>query len=145
MQIPLSDVLGDKSGSVKIEESWSKYVPEQIGANAPVEKEFDREKAVMDAIGKTRERRLNSVLQTPQEKPVQSSEPFCHHFFVFKGRKLEYIGSKEIDTSKFAKDISGRFFREWLKSSFPGRKDYDEIVAFDDNMSMKQFASLVNI
>ena len=44
--IPLSDFLKPP----KIEESWSKYVPEVSGANAPIEPEIDHEKLIMEAL-----------------------------------------------------------------------------------------------
>ena len=68
-----------------------------------------------------------------------------YHFFLLSDGKLELIGSKEMDVSKFAKDVSGRFFREWLKKSFPDRRDYDDIVSFDDHTTMKDIVDLLNI
>ena len=79
--------------------------------------------------------------------PMKVIGPLRHHFFVMstKDKKLDYIGSAEMDTSKFAKDVSGRFFREWLKKSFPDRNDYEEIISFDDNTTLKEIVELLGV
>ena len=148
--IPLTQVLGERDKPVKIEESWSRDVPNALGANVPSIPEIDRSinsiKAAVEATHKLREGRMKEANSKPGPiVPLKVIGPLHHHFFVLKGKKLELIGSKEMDASKFAKDVSGRFFREWLKKSFPDRRDYDDIVSFDDNMTLKDMVDLLGV
>ena len=162
-KIPLTDVLGDNTTSgnvIRVEESWSKDVIQEVGANAQqVVTEFNRDTAIPDAVKKTLERReLQARLRAEGFKPFDNGngenfnrvipllqKPLEHHFFVFRGRKLEYIGSQVLDVTRFEKDISGRFFREWLKKNFPSRKDYDDIVSFDDKQTVKEIVDLLRM
>ena len=145
-RVPISDILGDRNGTVRVEESWSKDVPSTVGAEAPVEMtEINREAIFKTVAGKSG-RRLPQTIPSPVHgAQLDKRENLNHHFFVLKGRKLEFIGSKELDASKFAKDVSGRFYREWLKGAFPGRKDYEDIVSFDDNQTLKDMAELLEM
>ena len=144
--LPISAVLGDRNGLVTVEESLSKDLPNDVGANAPVQ-EFNRQDAIFSAVKRQSGRRSMTVsvpspAQTPNMAVIRPSQ---YHFFVIKGKKLEFIGTKEMPAEKFAKDISGRFFREWLRQSFPGRRDYDDICVWDDNTKLKEITDLLGI
>lgn len=148
-EIPISKVLGVKGGQVKIERSWAEDVPGAVGANAPPVPEFNRESEILAAI--KRRRNPHEVKEWPQleelKQPavngIQALPKF--HFFVLKGRKLEWIGSTGMDKSKFANDVSGRFFRGWIEKTFPGRRDYMDIVSFDDNARLKDIVELLEM
>lgn len=159
--IPISAALGDRNADVKVEESWSKDVPSAIGANAPVE-EFNRTKAIELALRRPSGRRSPEPQNLSQAQEMRKSilngiedhanlaiiKPFPmlkHHFFVVDGRKMVFIGSKEIDVTKFQKDLSGRFFREWLKKNFPGRRDYDDICVWNDATTLKEITDLLGM
>lgn len=152
-QLPISAALGERNAPVKIEESWSKDVPATVGANAPVE-EFNRTKAIELALRRPSGRRLPEPIAI---RPIAGNfvggglgmrvelAPMQHHFFVVDGKKLVFIGSKEIDVTKFQKDLSGRFFREWLKTNFPGRRDYDDICVWNDLTPLKEITDLLGM
>lgn len=147
-QLPISAVLGDRNAPVKIDESWSKDVPASIGANAPIT-EFDRTRAIMHAVQRPSARRmpepvnLKIVQSGSDQSYVEASQ--MHHFFAVDGKELVFIGSKEIDVTKFQKDLSGRFFREWLKQNFPGRRDYDDICVWNDATPLKEITDLLGM
>lgn len=152
-RVPIAELLGDPNGSVKSEESWSKFLPTDAGAAAPV-REFNREKAIQEAIKRPSERRtLKSVVPAgnvasilpPRQMQVIREEPAVFHFFVVKGKRIELIGSGECPIEKFERDLSGRFFREWLKKSFPGRKDYDDICVWNDLTPLKEITELLEM
>jgi hypothetical protein len=150
--LPISAALGDRNVDVQVEESWSKDVPASMGANAPVE-ELNRSKLIAEALKHKSARRSPEPTINPQPyhggpaRPVLSviAPSTQHHFFVVDGRKLTFIGSKEIDVSKFQKDLSGRFFREWLKKNFPGRRDYDDICVWNDATPLKEITDLLGM
>ena len=51
MSIPKKDILPHPDDfRCKVEESWSKYVPEETGVNAPIEPEFNRTAAILKAV-----------------------------------------------------------------------------------------------
>lgn len=51
INIPKSDILPHPDlFRCKVEESWSKYVTEETGANAPIDEPFNREAAILKAI-----------------------------------------------------------------------------------------------
>jgi len=147
--IPIDTILGDREKGVTVEESWSKDLP-ATGAGAPeIIADFDREKILLGGV-KPSKRRMggNETFEPAQEGsprggPIQASK--LYHFFAIKGRKLELIGSKPCPVEKFAKDLSGRFFREWLKQSFPGRRDYDDICVWNDNAPLKEITDLLGV
>lgn len=153
---PIQTVLGDPvNGRVKVEESWSKDLPPEIGVNAPVVKEIKRDEDFLkNAVLKTQQsgRRTPKVNDTFDGKPQNGkpgpiectpTQPLMYHFFVIREKSLEFIGTKDMPVEKFSKDISGRFFREWLKKSFPGRNDYDDICVWDDNTNLKEITELL--
>lgn|SRR3990167_9062697 len=145
-RVPISEVLGDRNSSVKVEESWSKDVPVEAGASAQPLQEFDRTKAILAAVAKRKEPRPRPEGFEPHSSLQAVSRQ--HHFFVLNGKKLTFIGSKEMDASKFQKDVSGRFYREWLKKNFPelnGTVDWADIVSFADNQTLKDVAELMGM
>ena len=142
-EIPMSDVLGT---GVKVERSWSEDVPVRVGADAPAEPAFDRASEIEAAIKRKREglqMQMKSEIQREPGTPVNPNPK--HHFFVLKGRKLEFIGSHEVEVNLFRNDISGRFFREHLKKVFPGRRDYEDIVSFDGNIKLSEIVKLLEL
>ena len=142
--IPLSSVLGDRGhmgNVVKVEESWSKYVVPDAGVSVVDDVSFDREAAILAAAKRRREREANALNVEAHPSPQVKRGQF--HFFVLKGKVMDFIGSKEMDASKFSRDISGRFFREWLKKEFPGRSDYSEIISFEDKTTVKEIVELL--
>ena len=145
--VPLTQVLGDRGkvgNVVKIEGSWSSKVPGSVGAEAKVIPEFDRETAIIDAVKRRQEGR---VVQTEfEDHPlIVLRKGSCFNFFVLKGKTLEFIDSMEMDMKIFSKDVSGRFFREWLKKNFPNRVDYADIVSFEDSATMKEVVELLKV
>ena len=150
--LPISAALGERNADVKVEESWSKDVPATVGANAPVQ-EVNRSQLIAEAIKHRSGRRfpepMSAVRETlgSQRYPGKMMEIAStqHHFFVVDGRKLTFIGTKEIDVTKFQKDLSGRFFREWLKKNFPGRRDYDDICVWNDATPLKEITDLLGM
>ena len=134
------------------EASWSEHLPAIGGADAPVQPEFNRDQAIRAAIAERKEgRRVRPEVIDLPGIPAQAGvhtfpgKPTKYHFFVLDGKKMTFIGSKEMDVSRFQKDVSGRFFREWLKKEFPGRKDYDKIVSFDDKTTLKEITDLLGM
>jgi hypothetical protein len=148
-RVPLSEILGDGL-TTKVEESWSKDVPSSYGANAPIEMtEINREKIMQEVAGKSarrfpRPRTVgDEVMERAQLKVITPAE---HHFFVVKGKKLEYVGSLTITPEMkaiYQKDLSGRFFRQAIKAKFPGRKDYEEIISLEDTATVGDIAHLM--
>src|SRR3990167_357524 len=136
---PISHALGDRNAPVKIERSWSEDVPVTVGADAPIIKELEREQMIVKASGKSGRRAEMGQVEVQQTNGNRSQTGVAstHHFFVIGGNKLEFIGSKEVDVSKFQKDISGRSYRVWLKTAFPDRTDYDDIVIWWDNFTVR--------
>ena len=61
--IPLTDVIGVRENTVKVEESWSKDVPNAVGANAPAIPEVVRDanffKSAIENTHKLRNERVN--------------------------------------------------------------------------------------
>jgi hypothetical protein len=156
--ISMKDFLGDREGGVKVEESWSKDVPPDVGANAPVEHELIRDENFLDAAVKQTERlrqqrfEENMVqakamsLAIPQMQNINNTRNFIFFSIHADTKSLEYIGTIGIEPeleARFKKDVSGRFYRECLKKEFPNRSDYTEIVCFNEGSSLKELADSI--
>ena len=147
-EVALTDVIGERGAGVKVEESWSKDVPAG-GAEGGGAVEFNRSEAIMAAV----ERKRNGTwLRTEEEaggvqtqRETARSVSQLQYFFVFKGGKMDYIGKKEVDLGKFRRDLSGRFFREWLKKEFPERRDYDDVVTFVGGGTVGEMVELMEM
>lgn len=132
----LKDLIGDKGARVKIEESWSKDLPNDSGANAagvvdPILTE-ERLNAAVKQTQRLRGERLNAPVLSVLASPV-IPQARAYYFFVLDYDKkiLKFLGKCGMNPERFQKDISGRMFREWLKKEFPERRDYEDISAFE--------------
>ena len=128
-----------------VEESWSKFVP----ASDTQEPEFDRNNAIPSAVKRTLERRARrqeaAAEQAPTAiethtipKPTQSAGKY---FFIYKTDKFKFLGKSEEDLSRFQKDLSGRFFREWVKKTF-GIDSADDVVCYDGNITVAEMMEM---
>lgn len=138
----ISTVLGKYEDTISIEQSLSKDLPAR---KEEVVEEFSREVEIIKNSGKSARRFPQPSPQvipySPQVNGVSHS-----HFFILKGKTLEFIGTKEADLSKFKNDISGRFFREWLKKNFELKpKDLENVVCYSDATSMKDIVELLEM
>ena len=143
-EVPISEVLANSKG---VEESWNKFVPISGGAEGNGVPEFDRGAAIEAAVQMKRDIRSGKIPDPRFEMgvsvpPIPNVVSNIQHFFVCKDRGMKFIGTKEVDVSKFQKDISGHFFREWVKSVFPDRRDYDDIVSFGDETPLGDIVDL---
>ena len=138
----ISTVLGKYEDTIKIEQSLSKDVPVR---KEEVVEEFNREAEIIKNSGKSARRFPQPSPQVipyaPQVNGVSHS-----HFFILKGKTLDFIGTKEADMSKFKNDVSGRFFREWLKKNFELKpKDVENVVCYNDATSMREVVELLGL
>lgn len=144
-RVPISEVLGDRNGTVNIENSWSKDVPSAVGSDAPAESEFNRTKAIIEAA-KRGSRRLQGLAETPGiliTSPGVGIPGKTEHFFELDmNGSLKYIVSLEFDRSKFAKDLSGRMFRDWVKKNVRP-VDIENVVSFPDNALVKDVVEMM--
>ena len=68
-----------------------------------------------------------------------------NYFFILDGKKLEFLGARGVDTQKFAKDLSGRFFREWVKNNFKlSKRDVENVVCWSGSTTIKDVADMLS-
>ena len=147
--IPLSEVLGDRNKSVKIEESWSKDVPVS-GANAPIEENWSREAAIEASLRATQRLRAQRAgmiggangIENAIVKEIKDTQVYFYFFVVDEVKKsLVFMGKRAIETAKLdllKKDLTGRMMRLWIKDEFPGRRNYEKVACWEGDYTLAE-------